>query len=81
MIATIRVKYANGVLTPLEPLDLEEGRELVVSFNGARTAKGEEAGSGIRKARGGWKGLVDADELIRTIYADRLRGSKPAPEF
>ena len=80
MITTIRVKYANGVLTPLEPLDLEEGRELIVSFNGARVAKGAEAGAGILKAAGGWKETVDADELIRTIYADRRRGLPPLPE-
>ena len=32
MIATIRAKYTNGQLTPLEPLDLEEGREVVISI-------------------------------------------------
>ncbi len=29
-MATIRARYENGVLTPLEPLDLEEGREVNV---------------------------------------------------
>ena len=33
-MATIRAKYANGVLTPLEPLNLEEGKEVTVSING-----------------------------------------------
>ena len=33
-MATIRAKYANGVLTPLEPLDLEEGKEVTVSIDG-----------------------------------------------
>lgn len=32
MTATVKAKYANGVLTPLEPLDLEEGREVTVSI-------------------------------------------------
>ena len=27
-MATIRARYEKGVLTPLEPLDLEEGREV-----------------------------------------------------
>ena len=27
----MRAKYENGVLTPLEPLDLEEGAEVMVS--------------------------------------------------
>ena len=32
MIASVKARYANGVLTPLEPLDLEEGKEVVVSI-------------------------------------------------
>jgi predicted DNA-binding antitoxin AbrB/MazE fold protein len=31
MIQKVRAKYANGVLTPLEPLELEEGAEVVLS--------------------------------------------------
>jgi len=30
----IRVKYENGVLKPLEPVDLQEGEELVVVVRG-----------------------------------------------
>jgi predicted DNA-binding antitoxin AbrB/MazE fold protein len=32
MSKVIRVKYENGVLKPLEPLDLEEGEVLLVSI-------------------------------------------------
>jgi len=32
MSKVIRVKYENGVLKPLEPLDLEEGELLLVSI-------------------------------------------------
>ena len=31
MIANVKARYANGVLTPLEPLDLQEGAEVTVS--------------------------------------------------
>jgi len=34
MSKVIRVKYEDGVLKPLEPLDLEEGEELVVVVRG-----------------------------------------------
>ena len=34
MITKVRARYANGVLTPLEPLDLEEGVEVVLSLEG-----------------------------------------------
>ena len=30
-MATVRARFEKGVLTPLEPLDLEEGKEVVVS--------------------------------------------------
>ena len=32
MPASVRARYADGVLTPLEPLDLEEGAEVTVSI-------------------------------------------------
>lgn len=30
MIANVKARYSNGVFTPLEPLDLEEGKEVVL---------------------------------------------------
>ena len=32
MIASVKARYAGGVLTPLEPLDLEEGEEVRLSI-------------------------------------------------
>ena len=44
MKANVKARYANGVLTPLEPLDLEEGREVVVSIEDATPqANGKES--------------------------------------
>ncbi len=31
MIARVKARFSDGVLTPLEPLDLEEGAEVTVS--------------------------------------------------
>ena len=43
MIANVKARYENGVLTPLEPLDLEEGKEVVVSIeDAAPQANGKE---------------------------------------
>ncbi len=43
-MSTVRAKYENGVLTPLEPLDLEEGKEVVISIADATPqAKGKES--------------------------------------
>ena len=41
MTTTVKATYANGVLTPLEPLDLDEGREVMVSIHDAPPATGE----------------------------------------
>lgn len=35
MIATVKARYSDGVLTPLEPLDLEDGSEVTVSIDDA----------------------------------------------
>ena len=42
MITNVKARYANGVLTPLEPLDLEEGAEVTVSVEGSPTGVLEE---------------------------------------
>ena len=40
MTPSVKARYANGVLTPLEPLDLEEGDEVTVSIEGAPPSGG-----------------------------------------
>lgn len=40
MITNVKARYSNGVLTPLEPLDLEEGKEVVVSIEDTAPAGG-----------------------------------------
>ena len=42
MITNVKARYANGVLTPLEPLDLEEGAEVTVSVEGSPAGVLEE---------------------------------------
>ena len=60
MSSTFKARYANGALTPLEPLDLAEGAEVTVSIAGA--AAGE---------RGGMPGIIDfVKELHESIPPD-----------
>ena len=35
MIANVKARYSNGVLTPLDSLDLEEGKVVVLSIEDA----------------------------------------------
>ncbi|MCE2458239.1 MAG: antitoxin family protein [Dehalococcoidia bacterium] len=37
MNANVKARYENGVLTPLEPLDLEEGEEVTLSISEPNT--------------------------------------------
>ena len=71
MIANVKARFSNGVLTPLEPLDLKEGEEVTVSIADAQSP--DRAVRALR-ARGAWKGTHDPEELLRSIYSDRLQG-------
>ena len=66
---TIRARVRGGVFEPLEKIDLPEGKEVLVTV--IAISDGSDADA-FRSAAGGWKGLIDAEALIRNIYADRL---------
>ena len=78
MGGTIRARFTHGVLEPLEHLEFEEGEVLTVTI--IRLPSAEKPG-GLERSAGGWKGLVDAEELKRNIYADRLVSTRPAPRL
>lgn len=64
MIVNVKARYAHGVLTPLEPLDLDEGKEVMVSIEDTQGAVNDAPSSG--------KGL----ESILQMF-ERLRDSVP----
>ena len=77
MVRTIRAKFSRGVFEPLEPAVVEivrEGQEVFITIS---TESAALAGDPIRDTAGGWKDLVDAEELKRNIYADRLISTRP----
>ena len=59
MIANVKARFTNGVLTPLEPLDLEEGQEVVVSV---------EAVSDAPEAKRGLAAIVERIDKLRESY-------------
>jgi len=77
MTKTIRARM-RGVLEPMENIDLPEGEEVTVTITRVPSPEDVEA---FRKAAGGWRGNVDAEELIRNIYADRLISTRPKPNL
>jgi predicted DNA-binding antitoxin AbrB/MazE fold protein len=78
MAGTIRARFANGVLEPLERLDVPEGEVLTITIIRLPV---HEGGGGLERSAGGWKGLIDAEELKRNIYADRLISTRPEPRL
>ena len=86
MLKTIKAKFTDGVLVPLEPVEFKEGEEILLSFDdgpkmGAANKSGEHTRAVLRETAGAWQGSHDPEELIRRIYAERLSGSSPTPEI
>ncbi len=77
MIANVRARFSDGALRPLEPLDLEEGADVMVSIEGLPSP--ERTIEALRASAGGWVGLHDREELKRMIYEARLTGSREKP--
>ena len=80
MATEIRVRFHKGKLEPLEPLDLPEGEEILVTIS-ERARPRESLVEALRATAGAWKGLVDAEDLKRRIYEDRLLSTRPEPRL
>lgn len=78
MAGTIRARFTHGVLEPLERIDLPEGKEVTITIIDVPFGRDFEA---FRRSAGGWKGTIDAEALIRNIYADRLISTRPEPRL
>lgn len=73
---TVRARVRGGSLDLLDRIPLNDGDEVVVTISEPTPRKDLEA---LRSVAGAWKGLIDADELIANIYADRLISTRPLP--
>ena len=69
MAKTFKARFSRGVITPLEKVDVEEGKEITVTIVDFSVKPNEDA---FVRSAGKWKGTIDAEELIKNIYADRL---------
>ena len=75
----IKAKYSEGVFVPQERLDLEEGKEVVVSV-GEIVSPGSAVES-LGASAGGWIGMHDPKKLKRKFYGARIAGSRQMPEL
>jgi hypothetical protein len=70
----VRARVRGSSLDLLDRIPFRDGDEVLVSISEPVEAKNLDA---LRRAAGVWKGMVDADALIRNIYADRLIATRP----
>lgn len=76
----VHARYSNGTLELLDKVELTEGEDITVDiFRGGKTLAEQIAI--IRETAGAWKGLLDAEELKRDIYADRLIKTREDVKF
>jgi predicted DNA-binding antitoxin AbrB/MazE fold protein len=78
MSDTVRVRVKDGVLEPLERMNLPEGKEVVISVVRVVEDPDEEA---FLRSAGSWKGLINVEEFIRQVYEDRLLNSREEPKL
>ena len=74
----IRARVKGGVLELLERTDLPEGKEVLITVIGVAEDPDDQA---FLRSKGGWKGLIDAEKLIRDIYEDRLIDTREEPKI
>jgi predicted DNA-binding antitoxin AbrB/MazE fold protein len=76
---TIKAKYKNGMLEPLGKvdLDLKDGATVTATIHEELSKDDKRREKALRSSFGGWKGLIDAEELIKNIYESRLITTRP----
>ena len=77
MIQELKATYANGVFNPATPGDLDEGTKVVISVT--EDANTKTGFHGLESSAGGWKDIVDGEQLIHDIYESRSADSQSQP--
>ena len=79
---TIRARFSKGKIEPLEKVEIKEGEEITVNILEvpSRTEK-KSFLEALRATAGGWKNLIDCDELKRNISNDRLIATRPGVDL
>ena len=75
MTRTIKARYHEGKIEPLEPLDLEEGAELVVIVTQPMAPSADV--DPTTATAGAWKDALDCEQFEKDIYESRLRPPRP----
>ena len=80
MIANVKARFSNGVLMPLEPLELEDGDEVMVTIDTEPQLSHEERLRTTMSAAGGWEGDSEYWEHAKgMLHEARRTGSRIDP--
>ena len=78
MSKTIKARFYKGVIEPLEKIEIPEGKEITVTVAEIPSMLGKKSFiEALKATAGGWKDLIDGEELKRNIYSDRLISTRP----
>ncbi len=80
MVKYTKARFSQGVIVPLEPLDLDEGAELSITIVVKPKLSTIEERIKTFESSGGWSDSIDGEELKRTIYESRDRAFPPTQE-
>lgn len=73
---SVRARYRNGVLEPLEAVDQSEDQEVLLTLDDEQRRPIDR--ESFVQAAGGWVGQFDDYKaLIRDIYQARIDGTRP----
>lgn len=75
MLKTIKARYRNGFIEPLEKVEFREGEEFTLTI--IRLSEIKDGEDAFKKSKGGWKELIDCEEQKKNIYKDRLIHTRP----
>ena len=68
----IRAVYRDGSLTPLGPVDIEDGDVVSLTIEVEDKLSKEERIKRMKSAAGAWKGKHDPEELKRMLHGPKL---------
>ena len=72
----LKARFSEGVLKPLERLDLEEGAEVLITLDPEPAETGEQRRRRSKASAGAWSRPEDGERLKRALYEARITGSR-----
>lgn len=72
----LKARFSEGVLKPLERLDLEEGAEVLITLDPGLAETGEQRRRRSKASAGSWGRPGDGERLKRALYEARITGSR-----